>query len=305
MFVIVDSYTKWVDLSIHKTPTSKDCIASLENCFKTFGFPRTLVSDNGSCFTSSEFEIFCSSRGVKHLMCAAHNPKSNGQAERIVQCAKRVVRKISGTLQARVEKFVTQYRLTPNSTTGKSPNELMLNREVRGQLEILIPERGLQIQNRRAEEPQTRARVEDHQRRSEARYNQRATPREFKTGDEVFYRNFGVGDKWKQGVVTKRRGDVMYELRDKGTTSTSSTGESQSPVVKRHIDQLRKRSGETAGLERDGWILEREAPILPENLRFEDDETPLPRPATPARATATGRPRYRAPLREPYSLRSK
>ena len=175
VFVVVDSYSKWVDLSIHNTPTTRDCIKSLRSCFSIFGFPRTLVSDNGSCFTSTEFGQFCLQTGMKHLTCAAYNPKSNGQAERIVQCAKRVINKLSGNLQARTEKFVTQYRLTPNNTTGKSPNELMLNREIRGKMDILMPRKGRRPPGVEGEAlpAGARVRVEKQQKAAEARYNQR------------------------------------------------------------------------------------------------------------------------------------
>ena len=298
VFVVVDSYSKWVDLSIHNTPTTRDCIKSLRSCFSIFGFPRTLVSDNGSCFTSTEFGQFCLQTGMKHLTCAAYNPKSNGQAERIVQCAKRVINKLSGNLQARTEKFVTQYRLTPNNTTGKSPNELMLNREIRGKMDILMPRKGRRPPGVEGEAlpAGARVRVEKQQKAAEARYNQRAANREFQVGDAIFYRNFGQGEKWNQGVITRRHGLLMYELRARDRDTTASTREAEQGsggqvVVRRHVDQLRKRP-------------EQELAAVARNIPISVSMPPGP-PTSPAAPVDEIECRtQRQPLREPYQLRS-
>ena len=45
----------------------------------------TLVSDNGSCFTSKEFELFYKSSGIVHLKSATYFRVTNGLAERAVQ----------------------------------------------------------------------------------------------------------------------------------------------------------------------------------------------------------------------------
>ena len=35
--------------------------------FSTHGLPRTIVSDNGTNFTSTEFEQFMAQNGIKHI----------------------------------------------------------------------------------------------------------------------------------------------------------------------------------------------------------------------------------------------
>ena len=44
-----------------------------------------------------------------------------------------------GSLKARLNKFLFQYRLTPQTTTGLSPAELMFGRRLRSHLDLLMP----------------------------------------------------------------------------------------------------------------------------------------------------------------------
>ena len=53
--------------------------------FSTHGLPRTIVSDNGTNFTSTEFEQFMAQNGIKHIKAALFHPAPNGQPERAVR----------------------------------------------------------------------------------------------------------------------------------------------------------------------------------------------------------------------------
>lgn len=59
-----------------------------------FGLPRHLVSDNGTQYTSIEFQEFCKINGIKHSFTAPHHPATNGAAENFVETFKDKVDKI-------------------------------------------------------------------------------------------------------------------------------------------------------------------------------------------------------------------
>ena len=96
--------------------------------FATLGIPEVIVSDNGSAFTSQEFETLLKHNGIK---TAAYHPASNGLAKRYVQIVKDGLKKISGgTIESRVARLLSCYRVTPQSTTKVSPAELLFGRKL-------------------------------------------------------------------------------------------------------------------------------------------------------------------------------
>ena len=53
----------------------------LIDLFANEGYPREIISDNGSPFNSQEFADFLSSHGVRHTTSSPHYPQSNGFIE--------------------------------------------------------------------------------------------------------------------------------------------------------------------------------------------------------------------------------
>ena len=79
--IVVDVHSKWMEVEIVPATTSAHTIQKLRAMFATHGLPELLVSDNGTAFTSAEFEEFLSRNGVRHLTSAPYHPSSNGLAE--------------------------------------------------------------------------------------------------------------------------------------------------------------------------------------------------------------------------------
>ena len=86
--VIVDSYTKWVEVFEMPNTDSNATTCKLREVFSRFGLPDCLVSDNGPQFTSALFSEFCAKNGIKHLTSAPFHPQGNGQAENSVKSFK-------------------------------------------------------------------------------------------------------------------------------------------------------------------------------------------------------------------------
>ncbi|XP_041785652.1 uncharacterized protein K02A2.6-like isoform X1 [Anopheles merus] len=127
--IVVDAFTKWPEVIRTRSTTSAATIAILRSIFARFGYPETMVSDNGPQFVSAEFSEYCSSRGVQHVTTAPFHPQSNGQAERFVDTFKRSMRKIQkgGTTQDEaLDVFLASYRPTSNE------NEKVCDFQARG-----------------------------------------------------------------------------------------------------------------------------------------------------------------------------
>ena len=79
-------------------------------------------------------------RMVHHIRVAPYHPSSNGLAERAVQMVKQGLWKMTeGNLQLKLSRFLFSYRITPQSTTGHSPAELLNQRQLRSCLNLVQP----------------------------------------------------------------------------------------------------------------------------------------------------------------------
>ena len=56
----------------------------LRQVFAVHGLPEVLVSDNGTAFTSAEFQNFVQRNVFRHITSAPYHPATNGLAERAV-----------------------------------------------------------------------------------------------------------------------------------------------------------------------------------------------------------------------------
>ena len=158
------------------------------------GLPITVVSDNGPNFTSHEFQQFLKGNGIKHVTVSPYHPVSNGQAERAVRFFKEGIEKMEeGTMRTKLSRFW----ITPHTTTGVAPAELLMKRRLRTHLD--------QIQPRVVE------RVEDKQWHQKKAHDQHAKGRSIETGDHVFVRDFWKPKAWLEGVVLKLTGPVPQE----------------------------------------------------------------------------------------------
>ena len=97
VLIMVDAYSKkiWTQLMNTDSTTSRT-LAVLYGWFcSETGTPTTLVSNNGSQFTSAEFKDKMIKWGIKHIFSPPYHPASNGAAERAVQLYKDRLKKLT------------------------------------------------------------------------------------------------------------------------------------------------------------------------------------------------------------------
>ncbi|GBN97875.1 Transposon Tf2-8 polyprotein [Araneus ventricosus] len=86
--LIVDYFSKYIELQhLHHT-TASSVINALKTCFARFRIPEEIVADNGPPFDSKEFIEFCTNWDIFFNSSSPGFPRFNGQVERCVQTVK-------------------------------------------------------------------------------------------------------------------------------------------------------------------------------------------------------------------------
>ena len=193
----MDSHSKWVEVEKVKSTDARTTIRVLRKLFATHGVPRVIVSDNGSGFASTELAEFFRQNGVRHTFAAPYHPSSNGQAERFVRIFKESLKTLKeGDLETKLCRFLFRYRITPQTTTGLSPSELLFNRRVRSALSQMQPD------------------VQSSVRLKQNRGPEASAARAFAVGDDVLVSNFGGdGGKWIRGLIAEVAGSANYRVK--------------------------------------------------------------------------------------------
>ena len=209
VLVVVDSHSKWPEVFQMKRPTSTNTVNRLHELFARYGVVDTIVSDNGTQFTSKEFEHFCATFQVEHIRIPPYHPRSNGQAERFVNTLKRALKKAIGTpTKKALQLFLQVYRITPNKSAPStlSPAESMFARRIRSVFDKLIPSKKSHI-------PAI------------------LFPRwKFNQNDKVFYKNYKNNmTTWEPGIIKERIGNMIYTVQGKKL------------IHRRHVNQLQNR----------------------------------------------------------------
>ena len=139
--LIVDSFSKWLEVFHMRSTTSGATIKEVRSLFARYGFPHEVVTDNGPQFVSDEFVSFLKANRIKFTQTPTYHPASNGLAERHVQTFKRMFKKTKeGDIDTRTVQFLFAYRNLTYSTTERTPAELFLKRNPRTRLSLVKPD---------------------------------------------------------------------------------------------------------------------------------------------------------------------
>jgi hypothetical protein len=65
MLVALDKFTKWVEAAPVTTQDSTTAINFIKSIVFHFGVSHSIITDNGTNFTSKEFKSYCKSMGIK------------------------------------------------------------------------------------------------------------------------------------------------------------------------------------------------------------------------------------------------
>ncbi|UYV84832.1 K02A2.6-like, partial [Cordylochernes scorpioides] len=206
--IVVDSMSKWPEAIIMDHCTATATVQVLRNLFAVHGLPDQVVSDNGRMFVGHEFQEFLMMNGLRHITSAPYHPQTNGQAERVVQTLKQLIRKNGWeNISVTLPRALFAMRTTPHGTTGLTPAELLMGRRLTTRMNRLHPKES-----------------EDSENGKEHFQNR------FKSQENVYARKYNGKGKWEPGKIKTVLGPRNYEvIMENGVTA------------KRHQDQLMRR----------------------------------------------------------------
>ena len=137
-----DSYLLIVDYTSHfpvirklNSMTGKAIAHHMQSIFSKYGWPNTLVTDNGPCYTSKEFPTLMQSMSVNHLTSSPHYLQSNGLTEKYVGIIKNLFHKAKEEGQSPYTALMV-YRNTPLNGTLQSLMQILQGRQARTDLPV-------------------------------------------------------------------------------------------------------------------------------------------------------------------------
>ena len=179
---------------------SRATIEGIRASIATHGIPDIIVSDNGSCFTSQDYELFCISNSITHIKSAPYHPASNGLAERMVQTLKQGLKKMEvGKFQEKLQRVLMAYRNTPHTITAITPAELLLRRKPKTLFDLAKPNIAERVRRKQSEQKQ--------------HHDNKARNRPFSTQQDVYVRNFGSCLQWIRAQIREQHGPLSFTCR--------------------------------------------------------------------------------------------
>ena len=188
--VLIDYYSKYIEISHLPRLNSMTVIQRLEVIFARFGIPEIIFTDNGGQLTSKEMKQLEKVYDFKIITRSPAYLQANGLAEAAVKITKGILDAPSPC------RALMLYRATPTSL-GASPAQLLFNRQIRS----TVPTIDLENQIHKWEDIKERHEVRRGQ--MERQFNKAHGVRplsELKEGTEVL-----VEDPRQKGVVIQKR----------------------------------------------------------------------------------------------------
>ncbi|XP_014912289.1 uncharacterized protein LOC106962397 [Poecilia latipinna] len=141
MLVITDYATKYPEVFPLKSVKAKTVAFCLVQFFSRVGFPKEILTDQGTNFMSKLLKDVYKLIGIRGLRTTPYHPQTDGLTERFNQTLKNMLRKFINEAGSDWDQWLPYllfaYREVPQASTGFSPFELLFGHEVRGPLALL------------------------------------------------------------------------------------------------------------------------------------------------------------------------
>jgi transposase InsO family protein len=82
LLVAVDKFSKWIKAISVTNQEATTAVKFFESIVYRYGVPNNIITDNGTNFTSGEFQEFTKNLGIKIKYVLVAHPKSNDQIKK-------------------------------------------------------------------------------------------------------------------------------------------------------------------------------------------------------------------------------
>ena len=210
--VLVDYYSDFIEVSQLDDTTTATVCDFLKEQFSRHGIPDTLVSDNGSQFTSREFTEFSKEWEFKHVTSSPYHPRSNGKAESAVKIVKNIFKKaISDDKDPWLA--LLDYRNTPTEGVNSSPAQRLFSRRTR----TLLPVTSNLLHPKVVDGVEEKLQLK--RQRAKAHYDKKAKVLpDLEVGEEVRVQGQRNTNTWTTGTCVQKLSDRSYLVNTGGQT---------------------------------------------------------------------------------------
>ena len=210
--VLVDYYSDFIEVSQLDDTTTATVCDFLKEQFSRHGIPDTLVSDNGSQFTSREFTEFSKEWEFKHVTSSPYHPRSNGKAESAVKIVKNIFKKaISDDKDPWLA--LLDYRNTPTEGVNSSPAQRLFSRRTR----TLLPVTSNLLHPKVVDGVEEKLQLK--RQRAKAHYDKTAKVLpDLEVGEEVRVQGQRNTNTWTTGTCVQKLSDRSYLVNTGGQT---------------------------------------------------------------------------------------
>ena len=144
ILVVMDYFTKWPEAyPIPNQEATTVARVLVDEFFCRFGVPYELHSDQGRNFESKVFQECCNLLGIRKTRTTPLHPESDGMVERFnrtlgQELAKRC-RDSQDDWDVNLPTILMSYRSAEHESTGYTPAQLMLGRDLRLPVDLMMP----------------------------------------------------------------------------------------------------------------------------------------------------------------------
>ena len=131
--VVIDLYSRYPEVVIVKDTSFDTLKPKLEEIWARFGIPGKIIHDGGPPYNSRDWRHYAKEIGTNLELCTPEHPQSNGTAEKMMANLVKITHAAIAEGKepaSALQSFLLSYRSTPHPSTGKSPSQLLMGKEL-------------------------------------------------------------------------------------------------------------------------------------------------------------------------------